>query len=321
MTPRFDRVAVAARAGIWVRPEGLSGIGRFVRGQINPDGGFRGRSPDSDLYYTAFGLDCLAALKLPLPKAAARRFLEAMDQKQEPHGLGKAPSTPGSASAGEGLNFVELASAIRCWTALGGPSAGGRRRELLARLESYRAADGGYRHTEGGGARGTVYGGFLAFLAYGEVGKNLPAPEKLLASLRSLRAPDGGYANADRIAGGTTPATAAALLLQLELAGGVEAETVRALQACERPGGGYVASAETPGPDLLSTATALYALRRAGCPPASPARHAGFVESLWSDDGGFRGHPADPAADCEYTFYALLALGACVGSARALPGI
>ena len=39
-------------------------------------------------------------------------------------------------------------------------------------------------------------------------------------------------------------------------------------------------------------------------PRRSPRRGAG--------NGGFAGTPADPVADCEYTFYALLALGCCV---------
>ena len=34
-----------------------------------------------------------------------------------------------------------------------------------------------------------------------------------------------------------------------------------------------------------------------------------FVDLLWQDNGGFIGHPADDVPDCEYTFYALLALG------------
>jgi hypothetical protein len=34
-----------------------------------------------------------------------------------------------------------------------------------------------------------------------------------------------------------------------------------------------------------------------------------FVDSLWTNRGGFYGTWADDAADCEYTYYALLALG------------
>ena len=34
-----------------------------------------------------------------------------------------------------------------------------------------------------------------------------------------------------------------------------------------------------------------------------------FVDSLWTNRGGFFGTWADDAVDCEYTYYALLALG------------
>ena len=61
---------------------------------------------------------------------------------------------------------------------------------------------------------------------------------------------------------------------------------------------------------LLSTAAALNALGTIDEFPDNSRAHYEFVESLWDDSGGFRGHLLDPVADCEYTFYGLLALGA-----------
>jgi hypothetical protein len=34
-----------------------------------------------------------------------------------------------------------------------------------------------------------------------------------------------------------------------------------------------------------------------------------FIDSLWTNKGGFHGHWADDDLDAEYTFYGLLALG------------
>jgi hypothetical protein len=34
-----------------------------------------------------------------------------------------------------------------------------------------------------------------------------------------------------------------------------------------------------------------------------------FVDSLWTNEGGFHGNWADEDLDCEYTCYGLLALG------------
>jgi len=63
-------------------------------------------------------------------------------------------------------------------------------------------------------------------------------------------------------------------------------------------------------PDLLSTATALHAL--AGLEISVSAvkdKCLDFVDSLWTNEGGFYGHWGDDHLDCEYTFYGLLALG------------
>ena len=286
-----DMVLTAARARMWMEADGAAEIERYVRGQLRADGGFRGRSETSDLYYTVFGLACLAALNSPLPEAEVRRYLDTLGE-------------------GAGLDFVHLASGARCWAALSEPARG---RALLRRMETHRAADGGSHHLEAHAEHGTGYGGFLAFLAYEEVGDGMPEPATLLAGIRSLRTADGGYANASDVVLGTTTATAAALLLQHWIAGATEAEAICALEACACGTGGYLAFAGAPGPDLLSTATALHALRQAGRAPASMDPHAEFIASLWAADGGFHGHPADHTTDCEYTFYALLALGASVG--------
>lgn len=293
-----DMVLTAARASLLMQAGGMADIVRYVQGQLQADGGFCGRSPASDLYYTVFGLASLAALNRPLPAASVSRYLETMRD-------------------GAALDFVHLASGARCWAAVAGPESVSRGRAFLRRMEAYRTHDGGYHHLEKAAAQGTVYGGFLAFLAYGELGEAMPKPERLLADIRSLQTEDGGYANAAGLAMSSTTATSAALLLQQWIGGKVEAEAVVALEACECKSGGYLAFAGAPGPDLLSTATALYALRQAGHPPVSASPHETFIESLWSGNGGFCGHPADPATDCEYTFYALLALGACVGPGTA----
>jgi len=63
-------------------------------------------------------------------------------------------------------------------------------------------------------------------------------------------------------------------------------------------------------PDLLSTATALHAL--AGLEISVSAvkdKCLDFVDSLWTNRGGFYGSWADDTIDCEYTYYALLSLG------------
>jgi hypothetical protein len=131
-----------------------------------------------------------------------------------------------------------------------------------------------------------------------------------LTSLAGLRAEDGSYGNRLGLNTGITTATAAAVLVlrHLDATPGREIG-VWLLDHCHS-GGGFFASRSTPVPDLLSTATALHALSALHIPIAG-LRNAclDFVDSLWTNRGGFFGTWTDDAIDCEYTYYALLTLG------------
>ncbi|WP_372846510.1 prenyltransferase/squalene oxidase repeat-containing protein [Pontiella sp.] len=74
--------------------------------------------------------------------------------------------------------------------------------------------------------------------------------------------------------------------------------------------GGFAPSKQINVPDLLSTATALFALTQRGVDLDDIHKPCfQYVESLWRDSGGFAGHVADEFEDVEYTFYALLSIG------------
>ena len=265
----------------------------FLREHVNPDGGFQDRAGASDLYYTVFGLDALIALQEDLPVAQTAAYLD---------GFGD----------GDGLDFVHLACLARGWAAL-------RRQpdrlvvdRMLARIEACRSDDGGYASPPMA-AHGTAYGAFLALGAYQDLGRALPDAEGVLTSLRRLRAADGSYGNHPGLKSGVTTATAAAVLVLRHLdpvPDGVDrAAGLWLLDRCHTRGG-FFASCSTPVPDLLSTATALHALSALHVPLAGLRDPClDFVDSLWTNRGGFFGTWADDAVDCEYTFYALLALG------------
>lgn len=80
------------------------------------------------------------------------------------------------------------------------------------------------------------------------------------------------------------------------------------------PSGGFCIGEDIEVPDLLSTATALFALKVMGV-DMDPIRDAcfEFIESLWRDSDGFCGHAADRYEDTEYTYYALLSIGCLMG--------
>jgi hypothetical protein len=263
---------------------------RFLHEQLNPDGGFQDRSGNSDLYYTVFGLDALVALQAELPTEQSSAYLQ-------------------SFGAGDSLDFVHLACLARAWTTVRPRREGIPAESLLDRLEAFRSADGGYAQTPGA-AQGSVYAAFLALGAYEDLGSAPPNASRILKSIDRLRARDGSYANQLGLDSGTTPTTAAAVLLMRHLDVAIEREVgVWLLDRCHARGG-FFASTATPVPDLLSTATALHALSAMQMPIGGLQEPClDFVDSLWTNRGGFHGSWVDDVLDCEYTYYGLLALG------------
>jgi hypothetical protein len=271
--------------------ESAGAVAAFVRGQQNPDGGFKDRAGRSDLYYTVFGVDGLLALRADLPVGSVLSYLQAFGD-------------------GDGLDFVHLGCLARCWASL--PLT--LRREapaerLLARVEKCRSADGGYAPTPGS-MDGTIYACFVAAGAYDDLGRPMPEPLRMLRCLARLQADDGGYTNQRDMPLGLTPSTAAAVTLLRHLDQPLPPALGDWLLARCRPEGGFFATPVAPVPDLLSTATALHALACLHV-PLDPIREPclDFLDSLWTNRGAFHGTWADDALDCEYTYYALLALG------------
>ena len=262
----------------------------FLRGQFNGDGGAKGRSGESDLYYTVFALDGLAAMGVDLPVDSTLAYLRRFED-------------------GAQLDFVHRACLARCWASMPpGSLEAGTARKILQHIETHRSKDGGYGHSSGGES-GTVYHSFLALGAYQDLGGELFNPEGLARCVDRLRTGDGAFANDSDVKLGTTPTTAAAVILMRHLGREVPQSASDWLLARCHPDGGFLAVQAAPLPDLLSTATALHALAELNVSTAE-IREAclDFVDSLWTGRA-FRGHPADDVEDCEYTYYGLLALG------------
>jgi len=266
-------------------------VRQFLRSLQNADGGFNDRGGNSDLYYTAFALEGLIAFREQLPIESVTRYLR-------------------SFCDGADLDFVHLACLARAWASLPIDSVDSRTRDAIAtRIESHRTPDGGYDSILAS-RNGTLYGCFLAWGAYQDLGREIPDPQAMAGCIESLRAEDGGYANQKELPMGLTPSTAAAVTLLRQLGQTVPEALGEWLLARCRTEGGFFATPAAPLPDLLSTATALHAL--AGMQvdfSAVKEPCLDFIDTLWSSKGGFYGTWEDDVLDCEYTFYALLALG------------
>jgi prenyltransferase beta subunit len=266
----------------------------FLRRQQNADGGFGNRTGKSELYYTVFGVDGLLALQTTVPVAAIADYLR-------PYGTGDL------------LGFVDACCLARCWAAVeggGGPAfSESSRSGLLHRIESFRTPDGGY-HPNATSSFGTAYGCFLALGAYQDLGREVPDALGMKRCLALRQTVDGAWANEPNPRIGSTPATAAGVLVLKHLGEVPSARIGDWLLACLHPQGGFLALPAAPVPDLLSTATALHALAALQV-PLGPFRERclDFIDSLWTNLGGFHGLWTDDVLDCEYTYYGLLALG------------
>ncbi|MCJ7587776.1 MAG: hypothetical protein MUQ00_07745, partial [Candidatus Aminicenantes bacterium] len=146
--------------------------------------------------------------------------------------------------------------------------------------------------------------------AYQDLNAEMPNTAGLLRCLESLTTGDGAYANEHGLPTGSTPATSAAVVLLGNFSEPVPVSLRDWLLSRQHPRGGFLAMPMAPIPDLLSTATALHALATMQVPLDDLREPClDFIDSLWDAKGAFRGNWADDALDCEYTYYALLALG------------
>jgi hypothetical protein len=285
--------AVARRARILLN-DSTQLVEDFLRSQLAPGGGFRNRAGQVDLYYTAFGLEATLALDLNVPEEL-RAYLE-------------------SYAGGQDLDLVHASCLARCWAGVGLSGLGDEhRRQLTGRVLQHRSGDGGFA-AEPGRERGTVYAAFLAAGSCQDLQVSLPQPEAVAAALQGLRLHDGSAANEPGIPIGTTPVTAAAVVLAAALGRPPDPDALRWLLARHHRAGGFLAHPMAPAPDLLSTATALHALSTAGTDVSSIQEDCiDFIDRLWSSRGCFRGTQDDDVLDCEYCWYGLLALGHLAG--------
>ncbi|MFH1418559.1 MAG: prenyltransferase/squalene oxidase repeat-containing protein, partial [Planctomycetota bacterium] len=145
----------AARLAPSLLREATDGVVEFLLGQFNADGGGKNRSGESDLYYTMFAINGLAALSGAPPTDAIVRYLR---------GFGE----------GADLDFIHQACLARCWAAMPkGALDADTACTILRRLETHRSSDGGYSSAPGRRS-GTVYNCFLALGAYQDLGRETP---------------------------------------------------------------------------------------------------------------------------------------------------
>ena len=270
----------------------------YLEAAQNGDGGFSGREGGSDLYYTGFGLRGLAVLRALTPDVCKRAagFLR--------HSLVQQASVVDFFSLLYSCLLVELAGI----EVLGGALADWPER-VVATLETFRTADGGYARTAGSSS-GSTYHTFLVGLCQQLLGKELPRPPELVHFIQARRRDDGGFVEiAPMRRSGTNPTAGAVGALQLVgdgLTDDIRAGVVEFLAQMPGMEGGLRANDRAPLSDMLSTFTGSWTLAQLGALDrldVDAVRE--FAKSQEQPAGGFRGGLWDDRADVEYTFYGL----------------
>jgi hypothetical protein len=288
-TPSQQTSSVAMR-GVGALGPLAERVRLFVASKQSSDGGYIGRAGGSDLYYGSFAVEILTALGVALPAA----FCDYVS----------------SFGCGTGLDFMHAACLARCWARMPGVMPAAGREELISTLEGCRSEDGNF-HTVPGQRQGSATGTFLALQAFYDLGtESLLGSDRLIVALEGLRSADGGYGNEPGMEKGTTLAAAGVLTLQAWLDAPVELDVASWLVGQQHAEGGFCASSEIGMPDLLTTATVLYALYVTGQGLRGIREVCEcYVDGLMEDDGGYVGHWLDDTTDLEYTYYGLVALG------------
>ena len=271
----------------------------FLLSQQLPDGGFRGREGDSDLYYTSFavrGLSMLGGLGEAECESIGRYVLACRSQE---------------------LSVIDLVSWLYSGLVVqlaGGPDplsgAPGEFVDAIAEsLESTRTADGGYARTTEGSA-GSTYHSFMVALAYELLGRTVPEPNRMIQFVYDRQRDDGGFVEISPMKRSGTNPTAAAVAL-LVMLGGMDDElredVGEFLGIVKGDEGGFLANTRIPFSDGLSTFTGLLTVQDLELEGVlSPERAEAFIAGeLEFPTGGFRGAAWDTQADVEYTFYGL----------------
>lgn len=280
--------------------------GRFLKGEQNADGGFRGRSPESDLYYTGFalrGLTILGELDLETARRAAA-YLRGQLQ--------------GRATIIDFLSLLYAALLLQVSTGIdlfeGLPSDWPEK--TAATLEALRRPDGGYAKSAEG-AVGSTYHSFLVVLCLQLLGRTPPEPAKLAAFILAQRREDGGFVEIVAMKrSGTNPTAAAIALLRIldALAPDVRSEAGGFLLDQQNGEGGLQANSRIVVADVLSTFTGMLTLADLDwLDELDLLAVARYLRSMELPAGGYRGAELDPECDVEYTFYGLGAAALLAG--------
>ena len=287
-------INMAKNALYFLTPASREDIIEFTLNHQMPDGGFAGRSGQSDIYYTFFGVQLLFILQGSNIPALTFEYISSIKNLEQ-------------------LDIIHLTCFLRTRHILDrikkAPQRPWPTHQTDSLLKRFISGNGGFC-IDKNSAPGSIYASYLAHLTCKECNIELPLdPEKIIGCIDRYRSQDGSYAEVENMETGTLSVTCAAVILQYEIAGIIDDTAVAWIIERQAETGGFFASKNAFLPDLVSTAAAVFCLAIVGQNRSVNQTILDFVESLMQENGGFCGNRHDGTPDIEYTFYALLAIG------------
>ena len=278
-------MSALGRAKKRLTPETRSKITAFVLSQQTENGAFVNKGGQEDLYYTVFGWLVSYVLGVRLDSNKMSAYLKQFNPDE--------------------LDLIHYMAFMKCKLLYTLVSQGIVGMWLsvwsvdnLRSLDTFQEFPHGDRHNP--------YNQFFWLSLLEDNNARLIGKKQTLIDLQDYKVKGGGYSNLQHQETASANATAAALMIKAQLAV-YDYEEVEALRAMQEDNGGFKAEADAPMPDLLSTATALFALKNYGKKPV--VNPADFIEAHLADNGGFMATLLDTQCDVESVFYGLLAFG------------
>ena len=289
-------------------------IREYIRSQMDDCAFFVDKSGRRDVYYTVFGLMLSYVFGVKVDCSEAHAQLEV--NKPDEHDL---------------IHYAAYTRSKMLLKLLDGNKVGMILSRLFYAGGKTLPAFTRFPHND----PNSPYSVFILLSLLEDMGRRLNDKKKMLESLEFYHVNGGGYSNiagmsmsanelvtnelsrlaeekapvTEEEAVATVNATAAALCVRGQLEGYNLNDSVEYLSGLQDDSGGFFATVQSPVPDILSTATALFVL---SCYKKAPLVNPGaFVEAHWLDSGGFAPTLLENESDIEYTFYGILALGTC----------
>ena len=245
-THSYEAFQTLCRAIQLLTPTAFEQMRSYISSQLTVYGGFANRKGEVDLYYIVFGLMCSLILNLDFPLKKLEAFLAECDINE--------------------LSMIDLSCYVKCQAMIHfikNEDINERIiKKCLSAVKKFETPSGSFSYD--GKGIGFPYAVFVTINFHQDLGVDVPSQDKLLHALDTYRTKNGAFQNPDSSDNPMLLSSAAAINVIRYLTGSVDHVAVQWLTRQYHNVGGFYAAENSPLPDMLSTAVALFTLSMCG---------------------------------------------------------